>query len=412
MIRDLLISLTLVLLTGAAIVLRLPDLLIEPRFWAEEGRVYFAYALTVQPAEALFAVHQGYYSLLPNLATWLATRVPLEQAPAMTTVIAIVVQAVPALIVATSSAIWFAEPGRKALAVLIVLLVGAAGELHATTIAAQFHLAVATAIIYLEFSTEPRRARGAVLLLVLVIAGLTGVQSLMLAPFFAWRWWRDGRYGDGFATLILGLCVVVQIFVIMGNPGEADRFAPGEPLLPVLLNALEGLAKGLLVYPIAGDLGPGTRTLPHGDGILLVGGLGVAAGVIAQLLLLRRGPGRDLLAAAWFIAIVSFIGSRRMAGGDRYLEVSSILIVLALMALAFDNRRRQATRLCAGFAVLVALAMNAWLYQPRMASVHAPDWPSWSEEIAAWRDGQREEPRLHPQWADGAWTVVLPERLR
>ena len=71
--------LTLVLLAGAAaaLVLRVPEVVLEPRFWAEEARVYFVYALNNPAGSALLAPHQGYYSLVPNLATWLATLVPL-----------------------------------------------------------------------------------------------------------------------------------------------------------------------------------------------------------------------------------------------------------------------------------------------------------------------------------------------
>lgn len=402
----------LLLVAAAAVVLRVPDLVLEPRFWAEEARVYFAYALAAGPLDALLAPHQGYYSLVPNLATWLATLVPLEAAPAVTTAVALAVQVLPALIAATSPAPWADGPFRRIAAVLVVLLVGAAGELHATTTNSQFHLALAAGLVYLDFAADPGPTRRRALLAVLLLAGLTGVQATLLAPVFAWRWWRERQPVDRAATVLLGLCLALQAGVVLLAPAEADRFAAGLDPLKALGKAAEGLAKGLLVYPAAGGLGPKTLALPLGWLLAAVGGAGVAAAAAVQVAILRRGPGRDLLAAAWLVAAVSFLGSRRMAGGDRYLALPAVLVVLAVLAVAFDRRHGRPVRLAAGLAVTAAILSNAWLYGPRMDGMADPGWPAWRDEVAAWRAGERAEPRIHPQWPDAVWTVPLPEALR
>jgi len=402
----------LLLLAAAAVVLRVPGLVLEPRFWAEEARVYFVYALAAGPLDALTAPHQGYYSLVPNLATWLATLVPLETAPAVTTAMALAVQVLPALIAATSTAPWAQGPARRTAAVLVVLLVGAAGELHATTTNSQFHLALAAGLVYLDFAAGPAGSRRRALLAVLVLGGLTGVQATLLTPAFAWRWWRERRPADRAAMIVLGLCLALQAGVVILAPAEADRFAVALDPAKALGRAAERLAKGLLVYPVAGGLGPKTLALPLGWVLAAIGGLGVVAAAVAQVAILRRGPGRDLLAAAWLVAVVSFVGSRRMAGGDRYLALPAALIVLAILAVAFDRRHGRPMRLAAGLAVAAAILSNAWLYLPRMDGMADPGWPAWRDEVAAWRAGDRAEPRVHPQWADGVWTVPLPEALR
>lgn len=402
----------LLLLAAAAIVLRVPGLVLEPRFWAEEARVYFVHALSAGPLDALAAPHQGYYSLVPNLATWLATLVPLEMAPAVTTAVALAVQFLPALIVATSPAPWADGPLRRVSAVLVVLLVGAAGELHANTANSQFHLALAAGLVYLDFAVELPGRRRRALLAVLLLAGLTGVQAILLAPVFAWRWWHDRRPADAAAAVVLGLCLALQAAVVLTAPAEADRFATGIDPARALGRAAERLAKGLLVYPVAGGLGPKTLDLPLGWLLAAVGGIGVTAAIVAQAAILRHGPGRDLLAAAWLVAAVSFVGSRRMAGGDRYLALPAVLVVLAILAVALDRRQARPVRLAAAMAVASAILANAWLYLPRTAEAWDPAWPVWRDEVAAWRAGDRAEPRIHPQWADGVWTAPLPERLR
>ncbi len=416
MIRDVLVGIALSLVVVAAVVLRVPDLLLEPRFWAEEGSVFFSHALGAATDQALMAVHQGQFSLVPNLAAWLATRVPIEQAPAVTMMIALGIQALPALILATSSAPWADNPVRRTVAVLVVLVVGAAGESHATTLGSQFHLALAAAAIYLEFATEPGRLRGAVLILILIVAGLTGPQAVMLVPFFAYRWWESGRTGDGLATLILGACLCLHLVIFLERPDPAFGLELGALTLAGVLASAQQFAMAVLVYPISGTaaLTPEDLSvdLSVDQGVLLVAAIAVATAVIAQLALLARGPGRDLVAAGWFIVALTAIGTGQVLADDRALAVPAVLIVLALLAVLYDQRRHKALRACAGFALLVAIALNVWLYQPRAASAYHAAWPIWRDEVAAWRDGRRDHLGIHPQWAGGIWAVELPEALR
>ncbi|MDF1793571.1 MAG: hypothetical protein P1U88_16780 [Thalassobaculaceae bacterium] len=409
-----LLVLPLLLAAGSvlATVWRLPEILAEPRFWAEEARVYFAHALSAPALDALLAPHQGYYSLVPNLATWLATLVPLERAPEITTAIALTVQALPALVAALGSGPWVDTPLKRTTAVLTVLLVGAAGELHATTICSQFHLAVLAAVIYLDTETPPLPLRQTTYGLLLILCGLTGVQAIMLLPLFAWRWWLWGRRFDTFALAILTASLAVQSTAVMIAPGEIDRFGLGDDVAGSLANAAEGLVKGLLIYPVAGDLGPKTLEQPLGPVVFAISALGVISAVVAQLVLLRYGPWRPLILAAWCVAILSFAAFRRMAGGERYLELSSVLIVIAIARLAFDAGRHRAVRGIAVTALACALLVNAWLYLPRLSGVYDPSWPVWSKEIARWRAGDLPEPRIHPQWGGVAWTVTLPEAVK
>jgi hypothetical protein len=405
---------SLLLAAGAilASVLRLPEIVVEPRFWAEEARVYFLYALTHPAADALLAPHQGYYSLVPNLATWLATLVPLPRAPEVTTAVALAVQTLPALVAALGQGPWVDTPARRCVAVLTLLLVGAAGELHATTICSQFHLAVLAAVLFLDTETTPSPLRQAVYALLLLLAGLTGVQALMLLPLYAWRWWLWGRRFDTLAMAVLAVSVAAQATAVILAPGEADRFELTGDLGAAAGNFLENLAKGLLIYPVAGALGPKTLAQPFGTAVFAVAALGIAAAAVAQAILLRRSADRLLILAAWFVAILSFAASRRMAGGERYLEVSSILIVLAIARLAFDGHERRMVRGIAATAVVCALAVNGWLYLPRVAGVYDPSWPVWSQEVARWRAGETDAPRIHPHWDGVIWTVELPDALR
>ena len=54
-----------------------PRVLIEPRFWAEDGAFYFAHFRSLDLWSALTYVANGNYQLLTNVLVYLATRVPL-----------------------------------------------------------------------------------------------------------------------------------------------------------------------------------------------------------------------------------------------------------------------------------------------------------------------------------------------
>jgi hypothetical protein len=174
----------------AAIVLRTPSMFSgDVGFWAEEGRVYFQYAWQHGFWASLFAPHQGYFALLPNVATAIATTIPLELAPSFTVAFAAGAQILVVAIVVFGRAKLFESPGRRLLAVAIVLFAARTDEIWFNTITSQFHLSLAAALILLEPTTAVGRARQISMRAILVLAGLTGPAAASLAPAFACSAW-------------------------------------------------------------------------------------------------------------------------------------------------------------------------------------------------------------------------------
>jgi hypothetical protein len=74
------------LLFAFVVLLRQPALLLNPRFFCEEGMIYYAYALHHPMLDALLRTAAGYYSLVQNVSALLAAYcVPVEWAPLVTT---------------------------------------------------------------------------------------------------------------------------------------------------------------------------------------------------------------------------------------------------------------------------------------------------------------------------------------
>ena len=92
---------------AAVVLLRMPDILIKRRFWAEEGEVYFHNAWNERWYDALFAVHSGYLNLSASIATLLAAHlVPLEFAPLVSTTFALFIQLCPVFLLITGGVEW------------------------------------------------------------------------------------------------------------------------------------------------------------------------------------------------------------------------------------------------------------------------------------------------------------------
>ena len=88
------------------------------------------------------------------------------------------------------------------------------------------------------------------------------------------------------------------------------------------------------------------------------------------------------------------------------------LLALLLLALAVDRRQPMIWRRIASVLLAIGIVTQAALWPGRMAGSHDPGWPKWQDEVRAWRAGERDDLRIHPQWSDAPWSVTLPERLR
>ena len=93
--RWLLFFLTLIL-----VVFRQESYFTYPRFWAEEGVVFFSFARSHTLIQALLQPHLGYYSLFSNLAAIIAAKfTPLKNAPLATTLCAFLAQGLPLVLI-------------------------------------------------------------------------------------------------------------------------------------------------------------------------------------------------------------------------------------------------------------------------------------------------------------------------
>jgi len=173
---------------------RAPSFFFEPRFWGEEGVIYFSNAFNNSWYQALFTPHLGYFSLFNNIASTLAANiVPLKYAPLITTLLAFVVQVIPLAIVLWSRSELWGSAVKKAVGILIILFVPVTGEIWLATNLSQFYFSLITFLILMEDMGNASLRRVWCYRILLVLSGLTGVVSCFITPLFIFKAWTKKR---------------------------------------------------------------------------------------------------------------------------------------------------------------------------------------------------------------------------
>ncbi len=396
----------------ALVVLRIPGLVLHPRFWAEEGRVYFSNACAFPWQVVLFRSEVGYLNLAANVAALLAhSLVRLENAPSVTTGFALLLQSLPAIVLVRARDAWLRSPPVLLVAVALVALAPLCDEIWLSTSISQFHIMLAAALCLALNVPAGRWRHGRAL--VLGLAPLCGPGSVALVPLFFARAAID-RSRDRLAqAACLGIGAGLQILVFYipaaarqhGLPAAdfAAIFAVKQLAVPFLGGALAKQVAGSLAGQLAGGAWPWAAFWAAG----LVGA--------AMAVALRRRP---VPAATWMVlaggalAVLSYggaLGGTRglvsELAGQRYAFAPNALFALAVLCLAASGRAgdsRVFSRV-AGFVAVWGLAVGVM----QLALPHNPLFttgPDWQSEVAAWRADN-----THPLaiWPRG-WVFLLP----
>jgi hypothetical protein len=165
-----------------------PKLLTHAQFYAEDGSIWFAQAYNDGWLHSLTVPQAGYLNTMPRLGAGLALSVPLTWAPLVMAVVGMVVQAVPVpILLSARLRHWASLPTRMLLAAIYVALPNV-HEIHIVVTNAQWHLALAAALVALAASPQSWSSRFCDIALILG-AALTGPYCIVLAPVVLMFWW-------------------------------------------------------------------------------------------------------------------------------------------------------------------------------------------------------------------------------
>ena len=151
------------LLGGAWLALRAPNLLTSPRFWAEEA-AFVSAATSRSTFESLTFVYwrQGYFSWPANVGATLGVDLlPLDLAPIATTLLALVLQLSPLLALSWLRFDFPLTPSQRLVAGVALLTATTTGQGMAwlNTISSPMHLGILTSVILIASASQATRSR-------------------------------------------------------------------------------------------------------------------------------------------------------------------------------------------------------------------------------------------------------------
>jgi len=416
----------LIVLAAGFIYLRDPRYFLQPRFWAEEGSLHFAYSFGHPVLPALFKPQLGYLNFWPNLATLLATFVPLELAPLITTLLAFAVQMLPiGLILFSRSPLWQSW-GRKALGAAGVLFVPMTTEAWLNTINSFSYWGVIAFLILLEEPPEVQERRW-VYRALLVLAGLTGTHACFLTPLFLYRAWDEKKVERWRQMLILLVCTIVQIGLILTYRGSDDI---GQRFTLIGFSTLGSIVWTQSLAPFAIGFNNTYQWSTHLYGLQTVdlslfhlwGRSLLVAAVVLFFLVVSNLPFRlrvVYLGSYGLLLLIPLLFSTvkdnsafiftGLAG--RLFVAPNILLGWMLLASTKNSKEpgrlastRRITALLGGTLLCVGLLWGFGAYWKPW--VPASAWFNWPQEVQAWQADQDHLLRIQPE----GWKVQLVNR--
>lgn len=279
-------TIAIMALACALFVMRRPDAIVRPQFWAEDGAVWYADAYGLGPVRSLFSTQDGYFSTYLRLTADASLALPLRWAPLLFVLVALALQLAPAAVFLSSrfKHVVRSDAARVAIVGLYVLAPNVA-ETHLNATNAQWYLAL---LAFLAVTAGPPAGRAwkAFDAGVLALSGLSGPYALFLLPVVALAWLRDRERRHLGNAAILAACAAVQVSALLvGTRGARVAVLPRMDALTLLYM----LAKQVWVGGVAGARA-GIVAAPDGTRHLFAALAATAAAAIVLGRAVARGP--------------------------------------------------------------------------------------------------------------------------
>jgi hypothetical protein len=390
-LRERQVELGLLGLVQLLIALRAPWLLHTPRFWAEEGAVFYRRAYELPWHEALFAPAFGYLPMGANVAAWLAANtVPVADAPGVTTLFSYVMMQLPLVLVIFSASRWWQPPVKKLAFVSCFVLIAGTGEIWLNSINSMNYLNIIPFLMLFEERAR-NRLEAVWRLGLLVWAGLATPVSCFFLPAYAYLWWCTRERELIHHGLALGLAGAVQFVALFSVGAAGNRLSGFSPVDFVNLLTVKTVVIPLFGSRVAHRL---TETL-LGLGPLAAkaaaAALAVALAPLLTLLAQRLATRWRVVFAFCYAGVFGLILFGAWTDpasllppryGERYFNLPRVvLLVFTVHAVSWSRvgGRRPQSLVCLLLLVLY-LTVGAKTYR-RSLQVYGPDW---REEVARW----------------------------
>jgi hypothetical protein len=403
------------LLFAIVIAVRIPSVL-QGRFWAEEGAVFFTRAWDLPWYKALVAPYGGYLSLVGNGSAILASHVPLSKACYVSTAIALLVQLTPIAVIFFSKDAWLQPRKIFLAAACLIATIPMCEGVWLNTVGSQYHLNLCVALI---LALQVRSGMvGYFHKGILALATLTGLGPACLLPLFAIRAFIDRSRPRLIECVVLTLGLATQ-FAFFWRP-EARHVSGSavvgiDPLLLLNIFFVKHIISPILGYREAFDFaGTWMNDYTHGTFNSIPGAIACVTffGVFTFMVLRTKNTATKwLFLSGMALALISngaTFGERYLSLGvgvnTRYAFAPQILFELAFLSIFASTKGwKSLTSKCFLIWVAIIGAHEYFCVNPSFA-----EGPTWRSEIHKWQADPDYRIKIWP----AGWSIRLdkPEK--
>ncbi|MFT8475435.1 MAG: hypothetical protein ABF659_09240 [Acetobacter orientalis] len=379
------------------IFLRLPNVILNGRFYSEEGMIFFAYAWHFPSCISLWRPFAGYLNLAANASTFLdaylvrSNFISLETAPYITIIIAFLFQIQSAIIILWGKAHWLNAKYIKPLLLLVIALCPFSEEVWLNVLHIQYQLILCCGLI-LALDTPKGLGFWLYQGFILIFAPLCGPGAIALGPLFLLRSVLDKSWFRFLQTILLGLGSLIQLSLFFSHSIVRGNFLNPFTIISILFMRMG-------IYPVFGS-GFGRFLAKlfeyyHNNGGLyqiIIYSIGVLFFFILFFLAWRYKN----ISVCWFIgvalsiAIISFGGGMISASanswfnardGERYGFIPLVFWEMAVIVL-FCNTVKKTKYFFGSICFLMIFVAFKSYIKPIYSIEFGPDW---RREVKTWR---------------------------
>lgn len=200
--------------------LRQPSALLQPQFWAEDGRVWYSDAYNIG-WKSLFIPQDGYFQTISRLVALLTQIFPFRLGPLVFNSAALFIQALPAVFILSKRFNKLAPKfWVRTLFAIYYLLLPNTGEIHGNLTNSQWFLSLLACLVLIA------EAPGSLFqkifdTIVLLLSGLSGPFVIFLFPVAFLMYWKNQTGWKPKLFLIVLSCAAIQfislIFLSLGS---------------------------------------------------------------------------------------------------------------------------------------------------------------------------------------------------
>ncbi|HEY8559627.1 MAG TPA: hypothetical protein VIL74_04425 [Pyrinomonadaceae bacterium] len=382
---------------------RRPDAFLNPQFWAEDGRVWYAEAYERGFLYSVTTPEAGYLQTISRLTASFSQLFPLDYAPLIFNAVAVFVKLLVAqFILSNRTTAFLPALWMRLFAAFIYLALPHSYETHANLTNAQWHLALLSCLIIIGAPASTRAGK-IFDFAVIFISALSGPFCLLLLPVALIKYYRDGDKWLLTLTIVLAAGSLIQGFSLL----SADR--PSKAPLGANINLFLRILGGHLFFSsIFGETGFRwtTNRSVWKDGVAVIINLcGLALVVYAlikanfELRLLITFSALIVAAALVSPAITNektqWEFMRYPPVGSRYWLIPIFCFLLLLFWTWRAAEYKFLRRLAAGLLLLAPIGIILdWRYPPFQDF----DFPKHAAEFNAAQSGSEVVIPINPNW--------------